>query len=234
MYRFVEEVTADGEREKKICGVLTDYDLSSWTKSLNPDYTKTSQQRTGTPPYMANELLKGTSPIHLYRHDVESLFYIMLLMSAHHTIGIPENAEKPQVVVRKSAMLPYREWFNTRNYRMLGSLKGTFFSDMEDIELSPIFEDFRPWLKLLQRHFSIGFRLKPPPDDKGFSLSWVDIMPTADQFDNETLGGYINYATVVGPVPYLAGELKGLVIRNPSGPSAPGPSTSAGAAQIDK
>ena len=85
MYRSIEEA---GEKPKKVYGVLTDYDLSSWTNSLNPDYTKTSQQRTGTPPYMAQELLRGLSPLHLYRHDVESLFYVMLLVSARHSIEI--------------------------------------------------------------------------------------------------------------------------------------------------
>lgn len=50
--------------------VLTDYNLSSWTACMNPNYTKTLQQHTGTLPYMAQELLKGMSPLHLYRHDV--------------------------------------------------------------------------------------------------------------------------------------------------------------------
>jgi len=231
MYRFIEEVNTEGERVNKVYGILTDYDLSSWTKSLNPDCVKASEQWAGTPPYMANELLTGTSPIHLYRHDVESLFYIMLSMSAHHTIGIPKNADKPQVVVRKSVKLPYREWFNTQDYYTLGCRKGVFFFHSRTIELSPIFEDFRPWLRLLQRHFSRGFMLKPPPDDEEW---WVGVTPAAYQFNDETLGGYISYATVLGPVPYLAGELKGLVIRDPNGPSAPGPSTSAGAAQVDK
>ena len=82
MYRLLEEMNANGEKVYKVYGVLTNYDLSSWTDSLNPNYTKTSQQWTGTPPYMAQELLKGTSHLYLYRHDVKSLFYIMLLMSA--------------------------------------------------------------------------------------------------------------------------------------------------------
>src|SRR5712691_3711440 len=61
----------------KVHGVLTDYDLSSWMASLNSDYSKTSQQRTGTPPFMAYGLPDGKDTLHLYRHDVESLFYTM-------------------------------------------------------------------------------------------------------------------------------------------------------------
>ena len=60
-------------RAEGVRGVLTDHDPSSRTRDLKSDYTKTSQQRTGTPPYMAHGLLTGQSPLHLYRHDIESL-----------------------------------------------------------------------------------------------------------------------------------------------------------------
>src|ERR1700753_780866 len=69
MCRIVNEINAHGQEEQKVYGVVTEYDLSSWTEHLKGDYTRTSQQRTGTPPYMAQELLKGTSTSHLYRHD---------------------------------------------------------------------------------------------------------------------------------------------------------------------
>jgi len=227
MYRFIEEVNTEGERVKKVYGVLTDYDLSSWTKSLNPDCIKTSEQWAGTPPYMANELLTGTSPIHLYRHDIESLFHIMLLMSARHTIGTPENSEKPQIVVRESARLPYRQWFSTRDYYTLGCIKGIFFSYMETIELSPVFEDFRPWLYGLQYCFSEGFRRRPTPN-KPAVPGWLaaetasEVGPPTSQFDDETLGGYIKYATFIRLAGSMTGELEGLVIRYPTSLSVPG------------
>ena len=204
MYRLV-----DG----KVYGVLTDYDLSSWTNSLNPDYTKTSQQRTGTPPYMAQELLKGTSPLHLYRHDVESLFYIMLLTSARHTIGIPEEEEKPRMFMRGLKRLPYQDWFNERRYRTLGSLKETFFSDWHVVELSQTFEDFRPWLEDLQACFSRGFRLKPNPNERE-PRGRQPAEPATVQFDDETLGGYISYDAILAAASNLEGKLKGLEIRD--------------------
>ena len=241
MYRLITKTNAKGEKEQKVYGVLTDYDLSSWTESLNPDYTKTSQQRTGTPPYMAQELLKGTSPLHLYRHDIESLFYIMLLMSARHTIGTPEEEEKPRVLMRGSTGLPYQKWFDQQDYDTLGSLKGTFFSDMQAIELSPVFEDFRPWLDVLQICFSEGFKHKPTPRKQGKPLPpWATAVTVAGvrsaavQFDDETLGGWINYATVVEPARHLTGKLEGLVIRDPQWSSPiPESSTSAGMAHVD-
>ena len=232
MCRFLEETNADGEVEVKVHGVLTDYDLSSWTRDLKSDYTKTSQQRTGTPPYMAQELLKGTSPLHLYRHDIESLFNIMLLMGARHTIGTPKGEKKPRVIMRKSGVLPYEDWFNESRHFTLGSLKGTFLVDMQAIELSPVFEDFRPWLKGLQHCFSTGFKKRPSPSDDelpewAVALTKAGVQPATVQFDDETLGGYIKYATVIAPVQHLRGQLKGLVIRDPKYPLALKPSTSA-------
>ena len=226
MYRVTEEEKG-GITERKVYGVLTDYDLSSWTETLNHGYTRTSQQRTGTPPFMAHELLKGTSSLHLYRHDVESLFYVMLLMSARHTI--PMGAEEPRVVMRRSRGLPYRDWFNEQRYYTLGSLKGTLLSDMKELELSPVFEDFRPWLVDLQYRFSVGFKLKPTPVNPRLPV-WLTI-PAGVEFDDETLGGHVNYVTIMAPVSYLTGELKGLIIRDPEVRPVHASSAPVGAAQ---
>jgi len=235
MYRFIEEVNAEGERVKKVYGVLTDYDLSSWTKSLNPDCIKTSEQWAGTPPYMAHELLKGTSPIPLYRHDVESLFYIMLSMSARHTIGTPGKEKKPQVVRREPEGLPYQDWFNELRYYTLGLHKGAFFSYMQAIEISPIFEDFRPWLEGLQYYFSKGFERKRTPNKPGWlaAATTTGAEPATGKFDDETLGGCIEYTTLITLVGYLTGELKELIIRYPKSSPAPPSSIPAGATQDD-
>jgi hypothetical protein len=100
-----------------------DFDLSSWKAALKGHYTMTSQQRTGTLPYMAQELLVGTSRTHLYRHDLESLFYVMLLTTTRHSIGIPEGRKEPRLVMREASEpqdLPFYVWFDQCNYHMLG------------------------------------------------------------------------------------------------------------------
>ncbi|KAJ7204052.1 hypothetical protein GGX14DRAFT_369090, partial [Mycena pura] len=58
------------------CGVLNDFDLVVlWHKEPR----STSKQRTGTEPYMAMDLLvTGPPPPHLYRFDLESLFYVIV------------------------------------------------------------------------------------------------------------------------------------------------------------
>jgi len=201
----------------KVYGVLTDYDLSSWKKELETGYARTSQQRTGTPPYMALELLMGPSTTHLYRHDIESLFYIMLLMSGRHTLGhVKDGASKEaksQVVMREGK-LPYAEWFDARNYASLGRDKLLFFLVMEDIKLSPSFECFRLWLSKLQDCFSEGFDLKNSHvrREKRGESSTGGPAP----FDDETLGGKVTYSSFIEPVRLLTGELEGLIIRYPS------------------
>ena len=202
--------------ERRVYGVLTDYDLSSFTATMNSDYKKTSQQRTGTPPYMAHELLMDASPFHLYRHDLESLFYIMLLTAARHLIGIPEGENKPRVILRTSWNLPYEDWFDQPHYNILGSLKESFLLKTQPITLSQDFNDFFPWLKDFQQSFSSGFSL-------GLFFSNMRTDPilraafnsTIAEFDDGTLGGRVTYATVMAPVPHLTGELQGLVIRDP-------------------
>jgi hypothetical protein len=61
---------ADG----RIYGVLNDFDLAVyWNKRREP-----SKQRTGTKPYMAIDLLDNMHVPHLYRHDLESFFYVIV------------------------------------------------------------------------------------------------------------------------------------------------------------
>ena len=233
MCRLVMEMNARGKQEQKVYGVLTDYDLSSWKKHLQGDYTSTSRQRTGTPPYMAQELLKGTSPIHLYRHDVESLFYIMLLLGARHTFGL--GTDKKVRVVMREGVPPYQKWFNGKDYETLGSIKADFFSDQPPIELSPAFEDFRPWLERLSYYFSEGFGELAIQKRRGKVWSWGreeagaagGVTPAPVPFDNETLGGNIDYSTLIKPIRHLEGELSRLIIRyHPALPSLPTPAGS--------
>ena len=219
MYRLVE-VTGG---EEKIYGVLTDYDISLWTGSPNPNHTKTAQKYwIGTPLYMAQELLKGTSPVHLYRHDVESLFYVMLMTSARHSFGTSKRQEQ-----RGWTRPPYENWLNERSYHTLGAIKNSFLWDGLAIELSPDFEDFRPWLDDLQDSFSMGFKRRPT---KWSPKPWRPAKPAPAPFDEETLGGYVEYGTILEAIPHLRGELEGLIVRYPKSSSAPASSTLPGAA----
>ena len=200
MCRIIKKLGAEDE----VYGVLIDYDLSSWAASLKNNCTKTSQRQTGTPPYMAHEILTDASNIHLYRHDVESLFYIMLLTCARHRFS--SSGKTKWSVVMRTGELPYERWFNVWDYDTLGSLKALFFTQMQPIELSPPFEDFRPWLEHLQYCFSDGFELKNNHERR---KRREELPP----FEDETLKGTIDYSSFIQPIQHLTGELEGLSVR---------------------
>ncbi|KAF8199155.1 hypothetical protein BJ912DRAFT_1139959, partial [Pholiota molesta] len=66
--------------DRPFCGVLSDYDLSWSIKLDRQDRGPSSKQRTGTGPFMAIDLLDPTPRKRLYRHDLESLFYVIIVL----------------------------------------------------------------------------------------------------------------------------------------------------------
>ena len=142
----------------KIHGVLADYDLASLRATLTLDRTKTSQQRTGTPPFMAYGLLKGNDPIHLYRHDLESLFYTILILATHYEIRAP-GKEGGGMRVREEQQC-FQDWFETTNYDVLATMKSGFVTELHPFQPSPSFNSFRSWLSKLRVMFHRGFTAK--------------------------------------------------------------------------
>ncbi|KAF9647789.1 hypothetical protein BDM02DRAFT_3245148 [Thelephora ganbajun] len=177
----------------KVYGVLMDYDLASWTATLTRDYTKTSQQRTGTPPFMAHGLLDGTDAIHLYRHDVESIFYVMLILVTRYDIQVPEEGKDGGIQVREGDLY-FQDWFETRNFKMLGDAKWGFLTKFRAFEVSPSFKDFYDWLLALRSSFVSGFQARGQHDlqvdlmvqrrRQGLGQAGDEVKPAA--FDDET------------------------------------------------
>ena len=174
------------------------------------------QQKTGTPPYMAHGLLLGWDALHLYRHDLESLFYIILILATHYEIQPPEEGKKGGIRTRDGDP-PYRKWFNEPIYENLGSFKAYFFANLRHPNLSPAFEVFRDWLSDIRLSFRRGLRSKGIYEDELMVLRWHrdggsegEVTP---EFDDETLGGHVHYSALIDPVRKLGGELKGLIIH---------------------
>jgi len=210
MYRTIMEEDKDGNFEEKVYGVLTDFDLSSWKENLDSNYEQTSQQRTGTPPFMAQGLLDGSEPLHLYRHDLESLFYIMLIVATRYEIK-PTTKKQPGGLRARRGIkdLPYQDWFNQESYKALADSKNTFFTKKADLNLSPAFEDFRGWLVDFRRSFLEGSRSKQ---------DYIDIHKGSEDevvvtFDDETLGGHVDYSALINPAKKLKGKLENLIVR---------------------
>ena len=61
----------------KVVGVLNDFDLASVVSEENPKIL-TSTRHIGTKPFMAIDLLSDEPVTHLYRHDLESLLWVMV------------------------------------------------------------------------------------------------------------------------------------------------------------
>ena len=203
-------------KKGKVFGVLTDFDLSSWKVDLAKDYMRTSQQRTGTPPYMAYGLLKGSDASHLYRHDVESIFYIMLMLATRYEIRAPKRGEGGGVqILQEPRKLPFDGWFDQPSYEQLADSKRGFIADTGNLNLSPVFEDFRHWLQVLRVSFRRGVRSKETHADlvDEYEHEKKRRRKAMPQFDEETLGGHIYYSTLVDPARGLEGKLKGLVVR---------------------
>ena len=204
--------------EGKVYGVLTDFDLSSWTRTLTKDCAKTSQQRTGTPPYMAHGLLNGTDPLHMYRHDLESIFYIMVMFSTRYEIRAPEDGAEGGLQMRRPlGELPFQEWFDQPSPKQLASSKRDLLTRPSiKLNLSPAFKDFGNWLQGLRRAFHAGFNSK-----ESYEMAVSDeaprmklrSTPKIPKFDDETLGGHISYSTFIDPARELGGKLRDLTVR---------------------
>ncbi|KAK0498092.1 hypothetical protein EDD18DRAFT_1461191 [Armillaria luteobubalina] len=140
--------------EGNVLGVLIEFDLSS----LIPIEEATSLRRTGTPPYMAFDLLKERKDYgpHLYRHDLEALYYIMLMICCRHSIikkvqpdGTSQLEEIPE---------NFYQWFDRQmSWKVLATVKTSFFADNDEtLSVSPCFEAFSLWLNLIHTQFSAG------------------------------------------------------------------------------
>ena len=210
----------------KVHGVLTDYDIASWTRSLTGDHIKSLQQRVGTPPFMAIGLLDGSDALHLYRHDVESLFYVMVILTTHYEVRGHRKGETGGMRMRQGE-LPFEEWFDEPSYNELALFKKVFLLKRGCLELSPTFEDFRGWLMKLRKSFNRGFWANQGQWEEDMEEPCDKDTPTP--FDDETLGGHVHYSALIGPVRHLKGKLKDLVIRYD--PQSPPLATSTGAAQ---
>jgi hypothetical protein len=161
MYRVIEG---------KIYGVLpvNDFDLSVL---LDKEPRSTSNQRT----YMAVDLLvpTGPPPPHLYRFDLESLFYVLLFVVCQYHNG--KKIDNP----------PFDEWDHLPT-RVLCAVKKQFFTESMKVSLTPNFLALRNLTLLLHDMFSEGFNARRKAD-------MHTMLGLDDTFDDITLGDHITF-----------------------------------------
>ncbi|KAK0211823.1 hypothetical protein IW262DRAFT_1497677 [Armillaria fumosa] len=180
------------EQKFQIVGVLNDFDLSS----VIPLKGAAFLHRTGTPPYMAHELLGQSDVGHLYRHDIEAFYYVLLILCCRYEIVQSAGGKVVQDLQSEQAKMPFAQWYDrTISWQELAAFKHHFLTGVEPISPSKSFSAFLPWLNAIQFLFRQGlFALGNSKISETQLPSYVTLpgtMQPSVPFDNETLGGYI-------------------------------------------
>lgn len=171
MYRM----KADGT----ICGVLSDYDLSLMLALQ--DRGPSSKQRTGTRPFMARDLLEPTPRKHLYRHDLESLFYVIIVLVYRSQDDKLKEHEKFE------NFLALKDWFTLAPAQLLKEKKA-FFSTAMPLA-PPAFKKLDLPIVRMRRIFDAGYLARRDHAD----MTMRSENPVKPIFDELTLGGHVDF-----------------------------------------
>ena len=168
---------------KSAKGIVNDWDMASHLDSVTGEVpTSTARHRTGTIPFMAIDLLSADPPVHLYRHDLESFFYILVWAAIH--FDIPSKK-------RLRTHPDLEEWDDDslRKARKSKIAMISWHSEATELIFDNVREEFSGvlanWILPLWRLFNSAFNLRQ-------EISFQD---HAEPYDNETLGGRITFHT---------------------------------------
>ncbi|KAG7440979.1 uncharacterized protein BT62DRAFT_909529 [Guyanagaster necrorhizus] len=194
--------TVDGH----LRGVLNDFDLSAYRHDTGPSL----RQRTGTLPYMAFELLiddeNGHPPKHLYRHDVESIFYVILLLCCRYMVVAKQDLDGRPILERTRVHSPFNSWYKLDRDDL--KYKKCFFITKID-SFSPMansgFTDFQSWINRIRQQFLLGFHAK-----NGHILR--KDLGVMESFEDETLQTWVSYSAIVKTCSEFAGSA--LIVHN--------------------
>ncbi|KAJ3723113.1 kinase-like domain-containing protein [Lentinula raphanica] len=165
----------------KVFGVLNDFDLSSRRKDM--DKSPISNHCTGTRPFMSTDLLDPDwQGGHYYRHDLESLFYVVLCMACRY--------ESPGVAADEPRA--YSEWFRGSDMDIFAH-KTVFLTRRSSvITTQRYFTGFQGWLESFYELLSSGYL-----DSSRLSRKRRGIIGGTDDsssFDWATLNNCVSYA----------------------------------------
>ncbi|KAJ3543046.1 hypothetical protein NMY22_g3281 [Coprinellus aureogranulatus] len=133
-------------------GVLNDWDMAAFLGEATVEEVDnaTPKHPTGTPPFMAIDLLRKKPRPHWYRHDLESFFYILIWAAVHYDLSERTRAHNVHRALR-----PLTE-SKERNSDLKKRLFILYDEQAEDIfdavrpEFTTILED---WIKPLREVF---------------------------------------------------------------------------------
>ncbi|KAF8199158.1 hypothetical protein BJ912DRAFT_1139962 [Pholiota molesta] len=158
-----------------ICGVLSDYDLSV---KLDREYDgPSSKQRTGTRPFMARDLLEPTPREHLYRHDLESLFYVIIVLMFR------SPGEQLTEDERFKHFPALKQWFTQGPADLLDKKKAFYSTELPQAPHN--FRKLRQPMSKMKRMFRDGYETR---------LDMLEDNPAKQPlFDESTLDGHVNF-----------------------------------------
>ncbi|KAF7421085.1 hypothetical protein PC9H_011605 [Pleurotus ostreatus] len=139
LHRDISENNLLWTNDKRVVGVLNDWDLATPVDAVG----NSTNHRTGTGPFMAYDLLGPEPPVHLYRHDLESLFYVLIWAAVHYNLGsdVPYSGAVNPVL---------KTW--TGDYGEARNAKHAFLGDPEPVlrNTQPVFKSLRAlWIQPL-------------------------------------------------------------------------------------
>ena len=156
-----------------VYGVLNDMDLAVSVGVTSAS----SKQRTGTKPFMAIDLLRPDPPVHIYRHDLESMLYVLVWITSRFNNG--EEITEP----------PLQEWAELCGMALVGE-KYRFIMSLPPPRTGQ-FEYFGRWVVPMQTMFRDGF------SSWTRHLSEVSVAgqqtSSHPHFKDETLGGLVTF-----------------------------------------
>jgi len=170
------------KKDGKIFGVLNDYDLAI----LKANNTPSSRACTGTRPFMAIDLLGKPTDLHRYRHDLESMFYVIVYVTSRYHNG--QEIDDP----------PLQDWEELREEALKAAKKG-FLSDALPPRTDH-YHNFSVWTRKMRVAILNGrSALAIHCEQTDSTLENTPI------FDVETLGGHVSFTSF--------GEIFGLSIE---------------------
>lgn len=176
----------------KVSGLLNDWDLAVFVNT--PEGKSTIHYRTGTPPFMAIELLDPLKfitykPGHWYRHDLESFFYILVWAALHYNLkeGTRDKAVHP-------TLLPWISRDARRNalakltFGVPGDTVANWAFDSVKAEFEPLLKE---WILPLRKLLRVA--------RCSFEKAVGEYVPT-DVYDYPTCGGILTFETFMATI----------------------------------
>ena len=160
-----------------VYAILIDLDLAVNVDAQSPS----SKHRMGTKPFTAIDLLSEESTEHLHRHDLESLFYVVVWITSRFQDG----KEIPNT--------PLQGWAEGKHQRVVDS-KSAFLSTLAPLPTKG-FASFGRHIYRLRRMFHDGCEARTKAIEDSILDSGLEGGPKTSQFANDMLGGFVTFDT---------------------------------------